>query len=122
MNWLKKKLLGLAQVARDAEKNGSSPRPALPEAGHRPALPQMPAERLGRMKALPLQPYFTISGKPHVRVTFGDEKDFTEAEQGKVCRGCGTRPGDLHVPSCPREECPSCAGTAFLCDCKYGNG
>ena len=116
MNWLKKKLLGFAQVARDAEKRSTPPGGA----GHRPALPEMPMERLARMRPLRMQPYFTIAGKPHVRVAYGDEKD-TQAEEGKLCPGCGTKPGDMHVPSCGREQCPACGGIAFLCECKYGN-
>lgn len=114
MNWLKKTLLGLAQVARDEEAR-KAPLPA-------PFRPEMPAERLARMRSLRSQPYFTVDGQPHVRVLYGDEKSFGFEDQGKLCKGCGARPGDLHVPSCGREQCPACGGTAFLCECKYGNG
>lgn len=33
-----------------------------------------------------------------------------------ACSDCGVSKGELHVPSCDREECPACGGQRLLCE------
>jgi hypothetical protein len=33
------------------------------------------------------------------------------------CHDCAAAPGQLHVPGCDMEVCPSCKGQLFTCDC-----
>ncbi len=65
------------------------------------------------------QAFYTISGRPHVRIPWGDEARFTD-KQLTACPGCRARPGELHDPGCGQEQCPSCGGAAFHCGCRYG--
>ena len=100
---------GLAQVARDEEDRRRSASGDF----------ELPPEALKRMAGLKAQPYYTIAGNPHVRIPWGDEQG-SRYDPDLRCPGCGSKPGELHVPTCSREQCPSCGGTAFQCDCKYG--
>jgi hypothetical protein len=109
MNWLKKKLAQLAQVARDDRDRKNSMAGTF----------EMGLGRLEKMRPLQAQPYYTIAGSPHVRVPYGDEAG-ARFDPDLRCPGCGAKPGELHVPSCGREQCPACGGTAFLCECRYG--
>ena len=36
---------------------------------------------------------------------------------GGTCPDCAAPFGQLHVPGCDGEECPSCGGQAISCDC-----
>ena len=48
---------------------------------------------------------YTVKGKPHSRIRFGDE----QAGWGDApCNGCGVSRGQFHVPDCEYEKCPVC--------------
>jgi hypothetical protein len=36
-----------------------------------------------------------------------------------VCRECGVKEGELHVPGCFQERCPFCGGQLVSCGCAY---
>jgi hypothetical protein len=107
MNWFKKTLHHLAETARTEERK-------------KRGQVAMPGDQRIRLFPMQRQPYYQIGGHPHVRIAWGDEKD-SLAEEGKLCPCCGMKPGDLHIPSCVNEQCPSCGGQAFVCGCDYGN-
>lgn len=48
------------------------------------------------------------------RIKYGDEVRPFESDP---CHDCGAPKGTYHHPGCDAEECPSCGGQAFICDC-----
>src|SRR5258708_43740 len=112
MNWFKKFTDKMIAVAR-AEEQGKQAQEAKPTY-------EMSTEQRERMASVQLQAFYSIGGTPYVRVTYGGEKEGIE-DEFKRCVGCGVKPGELHMPSCTREQCPACGGRAFVCGCKYGS-
>lgn len=60
----------------------------------------------------------TIKGKEYKRIAYGDEKENWGAND-RPCGDCAVAKGQLHVPNCDIEECPSCGGQAIGCNCEY---
>ena len=59
-----------------------------------------------------------IDGEVFERIPFG--KDYAgEASDVASCRDCAAARGQLHVPVCCLEQCPSCGGQAIGCDCVH---
>jgi len=49
-----------------------------------------------------------------LRRTMISEKNAMKRE---VCDDCGVKEGQLHIPGCDMEPCPSCGGQLISCDC-----
>ncbi|WP_457356559.1 hypothetical protein [Roseateles sp. P5_D6] len=58
------------------------------------------------------------NGKEMGRVRYGAEEDDWGAND-RACHDCGVIKGELHVPGCDVERCPSCGGQIFGCDCDW---
>ena len=56
---------------------------------------------------------------PHKRIRCGRETTMSHVtlEPGGYCHDCGCMRGEYHVFGCDSEECSSCRGQAFCCDC-----
>lgn len=61
------------------------------------------------------------NGKEMQRVRYGAEKAEWGADE-KPCHDCGVIKGELHVPGCDVECCPSCGGQIFGCECAWPGG
>jgi len=61
---------------------------------------------------------YTVAGVGHPRVRFGQEADDWGADRGP-CHDCVVIKGQLHVPGCDVERCPSCGDQAIGCWCDY---
>src|SRR5262245_33114307 len=60
--------------------------------------------------------HYTIAGRKHPRIRFGDEGHPGWGE--KPCLDCGVLKGQFHVPDCEYEKCPACGeGRAGSCRC-----
>lgn len=61
---------------------------------------------------------YSIAGEVLERIPFGE--DYAgEASGLPSCRDCAAARGQLHVPICCLEQCPSCGGQAIGCDCEH---
>jgi len=58
------------------------------------------------------------NGKEMLRVRYGSEQDDWGADD-RPCHDCGVVKGELHVPGCDVERCPSCGGQIYGCDCDW---
>ena len=107
MGWLKDFADRMAGVARDEDR-----RRAFEQAAVSGTLQGL-AQQAGKRQAA----YLTISGKPHVRISWGSEQGSPEVLG--LCPGCQARPGELHRLGCGQEECPSCGAKALGCGCDF---
>ena len=61
--------------------------------------------------------YPTITGLLP-RIPYGSESvEFEELTDHPTCGDCAVAKGQLHIPSCDIEECPSCHGQFISCEC-----
>ena len=58
------------------------------------------------------------NGKKMDRVRYGAEEEDWGANS-RACHDCGAIKGELHVPGCDVERCPSCGGQIFGCECDW---
>jgi hypothetical protein len=58
------------------------------------------------------------NGKTMDRVRYGAEATDWDAEN-QACHDCSVIKGELHVPGCDVESCPSCGGQIINCDCDW---
>ncbi len=58
------------------------------------------------------------NGKEMQRVRYGSEEDNWGAGD-RPCHDCAVVKGELHVPGCDVERCPSCGGQIFGCECSW---
>lgn len=78
-------------------------------------IPQWPA----RIQAAQQVAHYMIGGRSLPRIRYGQESDDSGADR-KPCHDCGVIKGQFHVgPACDVEQCPSCGGQVFSCDCEY---
>lgn len=59
---------------------------------------------------------YTIDGKEYARIRYGKERHDWKAPR-IACHDCAVLEGELHVPGCDVEECPSCHEQALSCGC-----
>ena len=60
---------------------------------------------------------YAIAGEVLERIPFG--KDWSGKSSDAVsCSDCAAARGELHVPFCCWEQCPSCGGQAIGCGCE----
>lgn len=65
-----------------------------------------------------LERTYSIGGELFERIPFGE--DYAgEASGLPSCRDCAAARGQLHVPICCLEQCPSCGAQAISCDCVH---
>jgi hypothetical protein len=57
-----------------------------------------------------------IDGKTYSRPSYGEETFEWNTET--PCHDCSVHEGELHVPSCSKEQCPKCGDQIFGCECK----
>jgi hypothetical protein len=63
--------------------------------------------------------FLKIDGEKFNRIKWGSERELGFTPQSP-CGDCGTAIGKYHVPfMCDIEECPSCKGQLFSCDCEF---
>ncbi|MCU1243321.1 MAG: hypothetical protein JWO71_4047 [Candidatus Acidoferrum typicum] len=60
----------------------------------------------------------TLKGRAIPRIRYGDEHSGWGANQ-HPCGDCAVFKGELHVPSCDIEECPSCGEQLITCACAF---
>lgn len=73
-----------------------------------------------RIQAAQRHTHLLNSGLPLPRIPYGNEQDDWGAED-HPCEDCRVMKGELHVPGCDGEECPSCHGQLITCDCDTDN-
>lgn len=61
---------------------------------------------------------YSIDGEVLERIPFGEDYA-AEASGLPSCRDCAAARGQLHVPICCCEQCPSCGGQAIGCNCEH---
>ena len=72
-----------------------------------------------KIEAAQTEKNYLIGGVEYERIPYGQENEDWGANS-HPCDDCGVDKGELHVPSCcDVEQCPSCGGQAFGCDCDY---
>jgi hypothetical protein len=71
-----------------------------------------------KIAAAQLEQTYSIGGAELGRIRYGGESQDWGATE-RPCGDCAVMKGQLHVPSCDIEECPSCGGQALACDCDY---
>ena len=72
-----------------------------------------------RIKSIP------IGTEEVSRIPWGSESIWSHPSMlnslpAPICRDCACRIGELHGPACCLEECPSCLGQFFGCECDFG--
>ena len=61
---------------------------------------------------------YSIDGEVLERIPFG--RDWSrESSDAASCRDCAAARGELHVPLCCWEQCPSCGGQVIGCGCEH---
>jgi hypothetical protein len=63
------------------------------------------------------QATYVIGGRQYPRIRYGRERPRASAERA-ACHDCGVVQGELHVPGCDVEICPTCRGQAIGCGCE----
>jgi hypothetical protein len=71
-----------------------------------------------RLEAAQQATTYSIGGSAFPRIAYGSEPDDWGAES-RPCHDCAAVAGELHVPGCDVERCPSCGDQAIGCDYEH---
>jgi hypothetical protein len=63
---------------------------------------------------------YSIDGEVLERIPFGEDWSSKSSDVVSCC-DCAAARGQLHVPICGWEQCPSCGEQAVGCDCPHEN-
>ena len=61
---------------------------------------------------------YAFDGEVLERIPFGRDWSGKDSDTAS-CRDCAAARGELHVPFCCWEQCPSCGGQAIGCRCEH---
>lgn len=68
-----------------------------------------------RIRQAQLLSTYVVDGEVRRRLRYG--RDGSAGAESRNCHDCGVIAGQLHVPGCDMERCPSCHCQAISCDC-----
>ena len=78
---------------------------------------QMAAGWPEEIRAAQLQTTLVIDGRTFQRIPYGREPGWPPGPR-RECHDCAVLSGELHVPGCDMERCPSCRQQLITCSCE----
>ena len=80
---------------------------------------QMSEDWPEQIRAAQTKTTLVIDGKTIRRIPYGREKGWGPGHDRRPCHDCCVLSGELHVPGCDVEQCPSCRNQLISCLCLH---